>query len=75
MSEHNEGMINIWSLVGYILVVYGVIITGCGIYYKINGTPETVMGSLNPSLWWGMIILASGIIFTFIGKKGQKKEA
>lgn len=64
-----DEMFSIWALVGAILLVYGIIITGCGVYYMINGLPPTVAGESNPSLWWGAIILVAGIIFTIIGRK------
>lgn len=74
MSENSESqeMISIWNLVGIILTIYGFIITGCGIYYAIEGIPNTVSGESNPSLWWGIIILVCGIIFTISGRNKSK---
>lgn len=71
-STDVEGMISIWHLVGLILTLYGAIITGCGLYYAMTGVPQTVAGSSNPSLWWGIIILVSGIIFIVAGKNKKK---
>lgn len=71
MNEKKEQMLNIWVLVGFILTVYGVIITGCGLYYNWFGLPTTVMGETNPSLWWGGIILVSGIILISAGRKSK----
>lgn len=67
-STEVEGMISIWHLVGLILTLYGVIITGCGAYYAMTGVPQTVSGGSNPSLWWGLIILISGILFIVFGR-------
>jgi len=62
MSDEQEKMVSIWFLVGMILCLFGAIITGCGLYYASTGVPNTVMNETNPSLWWGAIILVSGII-------------
>ena len=75
MSDNTtpDEMISIWHLVGLILTLYGVIITGCGLYYAMYGVPtNTISGESNPSLWWGILILVSGVIFIVLGK--NKKE-
>lgn len=64
-----EKLLNIWVLVGSILILYGAIITGCGVYYAYNGTPNTVLGETNPSLWWGIVMFGSGILLLSAGKK------
>ncbi|MBC7473557.1 MAG: hypothetical protein H7263_04645 [Candidatus Sericytochromatia bacterium] len=71
-DNKSEEMLSIWNLVGIILVVYGLIITGCGVYYAINGIPKIISNESNPSLWWGIIILISGIIFTIFGRNKKK---
>lgn len=62
MNDEQEKMVSIWVLVGMILCLFGSIITGCGLYYASTGVQNTVMNETNPSLWWGSIILVSGII-------------
>lgn len=76
MSDHTEtnDIVSIWYLVGLVLALYGFIVTGCGIYYSVYGLPtNTLSGESNPSLWWGLLILISGIIFIIFGK--NKKES
>jgi len=61
MSE--KKMLPIWFFVGLLLTVVGVIITAMGIYYAFVPQTRTVLANLNPSLWWGAIILTAGLIF------------
>jgi hypothetical protein len=61
MSETK--MLSIWYFVGVLLTLLGVIITGMGVYYIINPETATAMAHLNPSLWWGLVMLFSGLLF------------
>jgi hypothetical protein len=72
MSEHK--MISIWFFVGLMLTVLGVIITATGVYFLFRPQHETTLAELNPSLWWGVIMLAGGLSFLIpsirnLGKK------
>jgi len=62
-------MLPVWFWVGIVLIVYGLIIIGSGIYYVLH-PPNTALSHLHPSLWWGGIMCASGIIFLIMGKRG-----
>lgn len=77
MSEHKH-MISIWTWVGLVLTVYGVIILLSGIYYAIS--PDALKGipmlnastaAINPNLWWGAIMSVAGGIFLMIGRKAR----
>jgi len=61
-------MISIWFWVGLVLGVYGLIITGTGIYYIFE--PAALAGKIggNPNLWWGIIMTVAGAIFLVLGK-------
>jgi hypothetical protein len=74
MSKQQATMISIWSWVGMVLTVYGVIITLTGIYYAATELPKTVLGETNPSLWWGAFMLFSGIVFLIIGRKATQRD-
>lgn len=54
----------IWYFVGLILVVMGIIIEAAGIYYWFV-PPEkvTVLSRLHPNLWWGLIMIGSGLTY------------
>ena len=71
--EEQENNLSIWLLVGCMLSTYGLIITSCGIYYLKNGAqPNIINGDLNPSLWWGLVMLVSGILFIVFGRNKNK---
>jgi hypothetical protein len=62
-------MLSIWFLVGLILVIYGLILLGCGVYYAVNpGAATTVLAELNPSLWWGGGVAGLGLMFVIFGR-------
>jgi hypothetical protein len=61
-----ENHVSIWFLIGLQLTIFGVLISGSGIYCAYY-TPETqtVLGNLHPAIWWGAIMLALGLFYTF----------
>ena len=72
MSEHK--MISIWFFVGLMLTVLGIIITATGVYFLFRPQHETTLAELNPSLWWGAVMLVGGLSFLIpssrrLGKK------
>ncbi len=64
-------MVSIWTWVGIVLSVYGVIVTGMGIYYIVVPETKTVLHALNPSLWWGLIMLTAGVIMLLLPAIGR----
>jgi hypothetical protein len=65
-------MLSIWYFVGLMLTVLGVIVTATGVYYIFRPQHETRLAELNPSLWWGGVILAAGLIFLIPSWKRYK---
>lgn len=68
-----DKMLDIWFFVGIILIVYGVILSLIGIYYIFNPYTDVILGNLNPNLWWGGIMIVSGIILQLISYHSRKK--
>ena len=61
---HKPGMVSIWFLIGLLLVAYGLLILGAGIYQAIVPPAEpTVLANLHPGIWWGLLILALGAFY------------
>jgi hypothetical protein len=65
MSTHSgKHMISIWLFIGVLLVVYGIIIMGAGMWELFSPPAHpTVLAELRPSLWWGALLLVLGGIF------------
>ena len=62
MKEHH---VSIWFLIGLQLTIFGVLISGAGIYgYYYPPEQSTVLGNLYPAIWWGAIMLLLGIFYT-----------
>jgi hypothetical protein len=57
--------ISIWFFIGIILDVYGALIVGAGIYGLIVPPAHlVVLNELHFSLWWGVCLLAAGVVYT-----------
>ena len=69
---HRPGMVSIWFFIGVLLLIYGILILGAGIY-GLKHTPEVVMASLHAEIWWGVLLIAMGAFYTirFAPRKGK----
>lgn len=63
MKEHH---VSIWFLIGLQLTIFGILITGSGIYgLFVPLQSSTVLADLHPAVWWGAIMLVLGLFYTF----------
>jgi len=73
---HRAGMVSIWFFIGVLLLVYGVLICGAGIY-EWASPPEhpVVMAGLHANIWWGVLLIAMGLFYSlrYSPKKGSGK--
>lgn len=60
----------IWYFVGLILLSVGFIVIISGIFLIVN-PPEnkTILLEINPNIWWGGIIVLTGLIFLIKNRK------
>ena len=68
--------ISIWFFIGGILVIYGFLILGAGLYGYFNPDfgPHVVLGNLHAGIWWGILLLILGGIYSyrfFPGRNGK----
>lgn len=57
--------IEIWFFIGALLFLYGVLITGAGIYHFVNPPPEQIaLRELHSDLWWGVLLLVLGSVYS-----------
>lgn len=72
----SKGAIPIWYFIGLLLLVYGVIILGAGIY-QLSHPPDTVLSELHVAIWWGALMLVIGVVYVYIhrpGRSGNSEE-
>ncbi len=65
MHDH-EKQIPIWFFIGCLLAVYGVLITGAGIYEWLNPPPPEKMVKLwhyHADVWWGLGLVVFGLFY------------
>ena len=68
---------SIWFVIGILLDIYGVIILGAGIYNYFNPPPSAnrvVLYHLHVDIWWGVLLLAIGMVYT-LSHLHQKKKS
>jgi hypothetical protein len=62
---HRPGMISIWFFIGVLLLAYGVLITGAGLYeLVVPSSRQVVLGELHAGIWWGALMLVLGAFYT-----------
>jgi hypothetical protein len=61
---HGKGFISIWFFIGLLLLIYGVLILGAGIY-NLSVPPEhpVVLQNLHAGVWWGAVLFAIGAFY------------
>jgi hypothetical protein len=60
---HRSGMISIWFFVGALLLIYGVLILGAGLY-GLTHPPAVALAELHAGIWWGMLLILLGIVYS-----------
>jgi hypothetical protein len=60
----------IWYFVGLFLTATGAIVLASGLYDLVNPpVQKTVLAELHPGVWWGAVILFSGVLFYLVNRK------
>jgi hypothetical protein len=74
-SEHHEHQVPIWFFVGTILLTYGILIVGAGVYalWFPTEVEQALKDSwpghnppwffLHPDIWWGAVMVVVGLIY------------
>ena len=71
---HRPGMISIWFFIGVLLLVYGVLIFGAGLYDMANPQQHPVVRSeLHAGIWWGALLIAMGAFYSIRFSPGRGK--
>jgi hypothetical protein len=65
--------ISIWFFIGVLLTIYGVLILGYGIWELVTGkVANVVLANLHAPVWWGAIMLALGLFYSFRFPPGKE---
>jgi FtsH-binding integral membrane protein len=71
---HRVGMISIWFFIGALLLIYGVLILGAGLY-ELAAPPKhpVVLAGLHAAIWWGALLIALGAVYSlrFSPRRGK----
>ena len=63
---HRPGLISIWFFIGVLLVAYGLLITGAGLYELVVPSDRVVvLGQLHAGIWWGALMLVLGAFYSY----------
>jgi len=64
--------ISIWFFIGILLTIYGVLILGAGIHsYGSSANATWAMASLHLQIWWGLLLIALGLIYVISFRRKQ----
>jgi hypothetical protein len=67
--------ISIWFFIGVLLVVYGALITGYGIFELATGQlAHVVLANLHAPLWWGAMLEALGLFYAIRFRPGRARK-
>lgn len=58
--------------IGGLFVVLGVILAGYGLLTRGNTAMYERSQGVNVNLWWGLVMLVTGIIFIFFARRGHR---
>ncbi len=71
---HGSG-IAIWFFIGVLLLVYGAMILGYGLYELATGQLANVMlANLHASVWWGGFLFLAGVFYTVRFRPGRNSR-
>jgi len=69
---HRQGMISIWFFIGALLLLYGILILGAGLYELVNPPLQPVVRQdLHAGIWWGVLLFALGLIYALRFRPGR----
>jgi hypothetical protein len=68
-----KGSVSIWFFIGALLLVYGVLILGAGIY-GLSHPPAVQLAELHVGIWWGVLLVVLGAVYSYAFFPRRKNE-
>jgi len=70
MQRDGKQMISIWIFIGLLLIAYGALIMGQGMWELfVPPAKPVVLAELRAGIWWGSVILILGAVFVGANSK------
>ncbi len=63
------GSLDLRLPIGGLFVILGVLLMGYGLATASNVAQYVQAGGLNINLWWGLVMLATGLLFLFLARR------
>lgn len=58
-------MVSIWFFIGSLLLIYGVLILGAGLYERaVPPEHPVVLSELHAGIWWGALLIVLGAFYS-----------
>jgi hypothetical protein len=71
---HGSG-IQIWFFIGVLLLIYGALILGYGVFEMVIGPLAPVqLNTLHTPIWWGGLLTVLGLCYTVKFRPGRAKK-
>ena len=67
-------MISIWFFIGALLLIYGMLILGAGLYdLSTPAKHPVVLANLHAGIWWGAFLIVLGGFYTIRFRPERKR--
>jgi hypothetical protein len=74
MEHEPKEMMPIWYFVGLMLTAMGLVVLAAAITnYMSPPARQTVLSHLHLDLWWGMVMIAAGVLFFFMNRRSNSE--
>ena len=71
---NKKHFLSIWFFIGALLLIYGVLILGSGLYDLAYPSPQkTVLAELHAPIWWGGLLVVLGLFYSIAFRPGRNK--
>jgi hypothetical protein len=64
--------ISVWYFIGWLLLIYGILILGAG-FGDFSTQSPPVMAELHIGFWWGALLIAIGLTYVCCFRPGPRR--
>ena len=72
----DKNFISIWFIIGCLQLLFGIITYTANVadYFAPWSGTVTVLNELHAGIWWGLLLIAIGVVYTVAFNPRKKKE-